>query len=175
LGINDEKLINYFSISQAGISLRFTMRFALLLSVFASLNRLHDMQRYGRVIGLTLSKLPFGTRLFSQIELIATLALRMIPFIQKQHFLLNLAIKARGEKTAPGLKGQLFRLRKLMFPLITQSLYRADRTAIALQVRGYDPTVKRTMFHESTISSRAIITGSGFILLVCLTVFIFNR
>ena len=172
LGSNDDKLIYYFSIDQAEVSIRFTLRLALILTVLGSLSRLHEMQRYGRSFGRIFSFLPFGARFFSRIELIATLSLRMIPFIQQQYSRLDLGLEARGEKKTQGLLGQILRLKRLLFPLMVQSIRRADKTAIALQVRGYDPAVERTLFHEFTVTRNAQLLALIFVVISAVTLFI---
>lgn len=162
--------MSYFNPDAGLIAARFTIRFAMILAVASALNRLHDMQRYGRSLGLMFSKLPIGKRTISKIELTATLAVRMIPFIQRQFSLLILAAEARGEKSQNSLLGGFKRYRRLTLPLIIQSLRRADRTALALQARGYNPEVIRTSFRQSKITSSAIIYACLFMLLSVLSI-----
>jgi len=169
---NGGKLINYFSLDQGLIALSFTFRFALILAVMSALNRLYDMQRYGRSIGRILSRAPIGKRFLANIELIATLALRMIPFIQNQFSKLGLALEARGEKYSSNNRGKLQKLRRLMFPLMVHSIRRADRTAIALQARGYDSMVQRTYFRNSKMTFRSCILASIFSLVAITTIWI---
>ncbi|MBU1636368.1 energy-coupling factor transporter transmembrane protein EcfT [bacterium] len=163
LGLNEGKFIYFLNYEQGLIALRFSARFALILGVVSCLSRLHDLQRYGRSIGRILSKSPIGKHFLSKVELTATLALRMVPFIQNQYYRLNLALEARGEKFSSNSIGSMRRLNRLLFPLMVQSIRRADRTAIALQARGYDPVIVRSSYRQSISAFSSWLIAFGFV------------
>jgi energy-coupling factor transporter transmembrane protein EcfT len=158
LGTKGDSTIFYLRSSQVLIAMRFTLRFALIIATISALNRLHDMQRYGKAIGRLFAKSPIGRSTFAQLELAATLALRMIPFVQRQYHQLELALAARGKRTPPYF-ARLHNSRRLMFPLVVESLHRADRAALALQARGYDPAVARTYYHSAERTLRQELIG----------------
>jgi energy-coupling factor transporter transmembrane protein EcfT len=168
MGTKDNNTIFYLSSKQAIPAARFTIRFAIIIATMSTLNRLHDMQRYGKVIGRLFARSPIGRSTLAQFELMATLALRMIPFVQQQYQQLNLTLEARGERTPPRF-GKFSKFRRLMYPLVVASLYRADRAALALQARGYNPAIVRTCYRPAAMTVKSALFGVAFCLLSLLT------
>ena len=156
---------------QAQVALKFTLRFALILVAMSALNMIHDMGRYGQAIGKILAMSPFGRSTLAQLELMATLALRMIPFVQRQYRQLELALAARGEST-PLRMPRLYKAKRLMYPLMIESLRVADRSALTLQARGFDPTVRRTYFRAPMLRFPSVICGVAFCALSYASLFV---
>ncbi|MFZ5434350.1 MAG: energy-coupling factor transporter transmembrane component T [Calditrichota bacterium] len=128
----------------ARLALFFVIRLILILAVGISMFQVYPPQQYGRSVGIWLAKLPFGRSIFSQIELVITLALRFVPFLEQEFVRLKLALKARGVETHPGFRHRLHYLRSILFTLILNAFRRAEHVALALEARGYNPQVSRT-------------------------------
>jgi energy-coupling factor transport system permease protein len=122
----------------------FTIRLALIFSISVALFQSYPPQRYGREVGRLLSRIPFSQSVFAKIELIITLALRFLPFIEQEHHRLTLALASRGQTYTRSISGRLLTLRKVIYPLLLNAFRRADHVALALEARGYDPSVRQT-------------------------------
>jgi energy-coupling factor transporter transmembrane protein EcfT len=122
----------------------FAIRMLLILAVPLVLGQIHSPQRYGRELGRLLARLPFGNRAFGQIELMATLALRFVPFLTQEFERLKLVMKARGLQPTNSFVNRVRNHGRLLYPLMLSSIRRADHVALALQARGYDPSIRRT-------------------------------
>lgn len=135
-----------FNVSLEGgrLALFFVVRLILILAVGITLFEVYPPQKYGRSAGIWLARLPFGRSTFSQIELVITLALRFVPFLEQEFIRLKLAMIARGVETHSGLRNRLHYLRSILFTLILNAFRRAGHVAMALEARGYDPQIRRT-------------------------------
>lgn len=130
-------------------ALLFTARLGLIIAVSTSLFLIYDAQRYGREMGRLAGRLPIKTSLVSQAELVLTLAIRFVPFVQQEYSRLQLAFAARGLPARRGLTARFRRLRVLLVPLLLCAIRRADHVAIALEARGYNPEIRRTAYHST--------------------------
>ncbi|MDD5087648.1 MAG: energy-coupling factor transporter transmembrane component T, partial [bacterium] len=85
--------VDSHSISSA---LFFVGRLALILSVSIALFQAHSPQSYGSSAGRALSRIRAGKSAFSQADLVISLALRFIPFLEQELQRIRLALAARG-------------------------------------------------------------------------------
>jgi energy-coupling factor transporter transmembrane protein EcfT len=158
----DLEFFSRFDVKQLGwvpASL-FTLRLALILSIGIALFQLHPPQRYGREVGRTLGKLRLGRSSWAQSELVVTLALRLIPFLEAEQQRLRMALAARGVETGSSRLDYLRNQRKLLFPLILNAFRRADHVSLALEARGWDPNITRTSLHSDSLARRdALLTA----------------
>ena len=144
-------------------ALFFTGRLVLFMLVSAMMFEVHSPQEYGREIGRLFAKLSLGRSIISQIELLITLSLRFIPFLQEQYQRIELALVSRGMKTRGSLAARGRFLHSVTYPLFVSALRRSDGVSLALQARGYDPTVRRTYYAVRRVSFREIIFATGFV------------
>ena len=132
----------------------FTARLALILSVGIALFQVHPPQRYGREVGRVLGKVRLGRASWAQSELVVTLALRLIPFLEAEQQRLRMALAARGVDAGTSRLDHLRNQRKLLFPLILNAFRRADHVSLALEARGWDPRVFRTSLQSESLGRR---------------------
>ena len=132
----------------------FTTRLALILSVGVALFQMHPPQRYGREVGRLLGNCELGRSSWAQSELVVTLALRLIPFLEEEQQRLRMALAARGVEAGHSRLDMLRNQRKLLFPLILNAFRRADHVSLALEARGWDPRVARTSLQRDPLSRR---------------------
>ena len=72
------------------------------------------------------------------------MAIRFVPILQREAERLGVAVRARGIELDRGpLRERVRALRPLLIPLFRQVFLRADSLALALEVRGYRPGVRR--------------------------------
>ncbi len=157
----DLAFFSRFDVKQLGWipAAMFTVRLALILSVGVALFQRHPPQRYGREVGRMLGKLRLGRSSWAQSELVVTLALRLIPFLEAEQQRLRMALAARGVEVGDSRLDYLRNQRKLLFPLILNAFRRADHVSLALEARGWDPRVTRTSLHCDRMSRReALVT-----------------
>jgi energy-coupling factor transport system permease protein len=141
----------------------FTVRLALILSTGVALFQLHPPQRYGREVARILGKLRLGRSSWAQSELVVTLALRLIPFLEAEQQRLRMALAARGIDTGHTRIEILRNQRKLLFPLILNAFRRADHVSLALEARGWDPHVARTSLYRESMGRSTLIITVAFI------------
>jgi energy-coupling factor transport system permease protein len=148
---------NFMNTHVLDLAFFFTARMFLMVVAVALLFRVHPPQYYGQAVGRALSKLPFGRIFWTQLDLTGTLVLRFIPFLQDEAVRLKMALAARGLAPADRWRTRLTGFEKLLFPLIISSLRRADNTALALEARGFNPTIRRTYYHDSSLTLNGIL------------------
>lgn len=165
--INSQNIIDNINIEGFSRAVFYTIRLALIVTVAVSLFLIYPPQRYGQEMGRFLSRLPFGRSTFAQIELLITLALRFIPFLEEEIKRLRLTLKARGLNGRKGLLGSLGIWRKMIYPLIINAFRRSDMVAAALQARGFDPRIRRTYYIDRKVPVSQWI-GLGFFSMACL-------
>ena len=150
--------VSFREIVTNGIELRglaeatlFTVRLILILSIGLGLAHLFSPTDLAREVGRWMRGLPFGRRTAAQTELLITLSLQFVPFLELERQRLQLALAARGGEHGSGRIGRIVMWRKLMFPLLVNAFRRADHVSLAILARGYDPNVRRT-----SLSSRPV-------------------
>jgi len=140
----------------------FTVRLAMMVTVARGLHMLHEPQRYGRSVGRALSAMPFGRRLFNRLEIAATLALRFVPQVAEYHHRLKIAQAARGEQIPRSVLDRLRRTSKLLYPLMFGTLRQAERVAVALEARGFNPDCVRTALARQRVPARVLFLVAAF-------------
>jgi energy-coupling factor transport system permease protein len=156
--VESTKLLDiHLNVDSIFAAVLFTFRIALILTVGVALFQNYPAQRFGREMGRVLSKLPFGRKTLAQVELMVTLALRFVPFLESEFHRLKLALAARGTCTKRTVSAKLMENRRIIFPLITHALHRADSVALALEARGYDPNIVRTSLYSVPIPIKEVL------------------
>ncbi|MBT3786683.1 energy-coupling factor transporter transmembrane protein EcfT, partial [bacterium] len=96
-----------------------------------------------------LKPLGFPSQEFS---LMLAISLRFIPVLLEEMEKLRLAQKARGASFSKGsLRDRARAYLSILVPLFHSAFERADRLAIAMEVRGFDPDRQRTSIHEYSL------------------------
>jgi energy-coupling factor transporter transmembrane protein EcfT len=129
----------------------FTLRLFIIFVTFGMLFQVHNPLAYGRELGRVFSQLRFGQEHVRNIELIASLSINYIPFVQREFGRLRWAFHARGlsDKT---IVEKIKNLKRILFPLILNTISHADHVAIALKARGFNVCIKRTYSDAYAIS-----------------------
>jgi len=78
------------------------------------------------------------------VSMVVILAMRFIPTIIDDATKIHWAQKARGGAIDGSILKKVRRIVPMVIPLFVVAFRRADKLAIALQIRGYDPYAKRT-------------------------------
>ena len=150
------------SIASAGF---FVGRLAFILSISVALFQVHPPQSYGSATGRALARIRTGRATLSQADLVISLALRFIPFLEQEFRRIKLALAARGLNQSKSLVGRLRMVRTGLFALLVNAFRRAEQVTLALEARGYDPRVRRTYWHVHPIRPAHIAITAGVIAL----------
>jgi energy-coupling factor transport system permease protein len=75
-------------------------------------------------------------------------AIRLIPIMIEEFQTIRNAQKVRGIKKHQTLKGKIQRLHALAIPMLSQSIRRAFRIAVAMEAKRFDSTKKRTFYYQ---------------------------
>lgn len=89
-------------------------------------------------------------------------AIRLIPIMIEEFHTIRNAQKVRGIQ---GQKNLFKRMKILMIPLLSQSIRRAHRIAVAMEAKKFDSSKKRTYFYEIRFSKFDIFFASYFLIM----------
>lgn len=84
-------------------------------------------------------------------------ALRLIPIMTEEFETIRNARKVRGSERVTGLQGILFKMKVYTIPLLSGSIRRAHRIAVAMEAKRFSGNVKRTYYYEIGYSSNDIL------------------
>lgn len=141
----------YIDSASVAAAVFFVGRLALILSVTVALFEVYPPQTYGTAVGRVLNQLKTGRATLAQADLVITLALRFIPFLEEEFRRIRMAMTARGLIRSAGLIGRLQVVRMGLFALLMSAFRRAEQVTLALEARGYDPGIVRTYWHDYPI------------------------
>ncbi|WP_173916819.1 energy-coupling factor transporter transmembrane protein EcfT [Halobacillus sp. Marseille-Q1614] len=79
-------------------------------------------------------------------------AIRLIPLMIEEMQTLHYALKVRGVQAEKGVKGFYKKLKTYSIPLLSQSIRRAYRIAVAMEAKGFSNDVNRTYFYRLGLS-----------------------
>ncbi|MBY6035829.1 energy-coupling factor transporter transmembrane protein EcfT [Fictibacillus nanhaiensis] len=103
-------------------------------------------------------------------------AIRLIPIMIEEFQTIRYARKVRGLQSTKGMNNILKLSISIPIPLLSQSIRRAFRIAVAMEAKRFDSSVKRTFYYKMRISPYDFIFLFYFILLIGLAYFIaFNH
>ena len=94
-------------------------------------------------------------------------SIRLLPYIVEELHTRANALKVRGVTYSRGIKGAYERFRDFSVPLISQSIRRAQRIAVAMEAKSFQMSAKRTYYYPATFSALdgvfagAIIAGAA--------------
>ncbi|HEX5349994.1 MAG TPA: energy-coupling factor transporter transmembrane component T, partial [Trichococcus sp.] len=80
-------------------------------------------------------------------------ALRLIPIMTEEFETIRNARKVRGSERVTGLRGILFKMKVYTIPLLSGSIRRAHRIAVAMEAKRFSGKVKRTYYYKIGFSS----------------------
>lgn len=128
-----------------------------------------DMALAGMIFALTTRPVMLFYSLMQQLGLPAKFAysfmaaLRLMPMAAEEYRTLQMALKVRGVKYEPGLRGWSARLRHAVIPLLAQSIRRAQRIAVAMEAKRFSAFGReRTYYYRIGWSLR----DAGFVALL---------
>lgn len=84
-------------------------------------------------------------------------ALRLIPIMTEEFETIRNARKVRGSEKVRGLKGILFKMKVYTIPLLSGSIRRAHRIAVAMEAKRFSGNESRTYYYEVGYSGNDIL------------------
>ncbi|MGE6376872.1 energy-coupling factor transporter transmembrane component T family protein [Peribacillus muralis] len=87
-------------------------------------------------------------------------AFRLIPIMMEEFQMIRNAMKVRGFERGNGIKAIYFKLKAYSIPLLSGSIRRAHRIAVAMEAKRFTDTRERTYYYEYGFSKK----DQGFIL-----------
>ncbi|SDJ98517.1 energy-coupling factor transporter transmembrane component T family protein [Sediminibacillus albus] len=75
-------------------------------------------------------------------------AFRLIPIMIEELQILSYALKVRGVQHQKGVAGFFKKLQSYSIPLLSQSIRRAHRIAVAMEAKHFSATTKRTFYYQ---------------------------
>ncbi len=134
------------TITTGGLSRGVLFAFRFMLFVFISRLALHigRGEEYGRAVAKLLAPLRRFRLPVGEIELVLSVAFRLIPILEHEAGRLILANRARGIVT--GWVGKIRQLPALLVPLFVGAFRRADALAIAMEARGFAVGAPRSSY-----------------------------
>lgn len=95
-------------------------------------------------------------------------AIRLIPIMIEELQILRYAFKVRGVQDQKGIRGFYQKIKSYSIPLLSQSIRRAHRIAVAMEAKRFTNTTERTYFYKTGYSKYDLV----FILSMCVIFFI---
>lgn len=94
-------------------------------------------------------------------------AVRLIPIMLEEFQTIHQAMKVRGVERTKGIRGMFEKLKHYAIPLLSQSIRRAQRIAVAMEAKRFSNEAKRTFYYEMKFSKYdAIFVTSIFVLCI---------
>jgi energy-coupling factor transport system permease protein len=84
-------------------------------------------------------------------------ALRLVPIMKEEFETIRNARKVRGSEKVKGLNGVLFKMKVYTIPLLSGSIRRAHRIAVAMEAKRFSDKVKRTYYYEFGFSGNDVL------------------
>ncbi|CAG7647669.1 energy-coupling factor transporter transmembrane component T family protein [Paenibacillus allorhizosphaerae] len=112
-----------------------------------------DMALIGMLFGFTTSPVAMFYSLMQQLRLSPKYAysfmaaLRLMPMVAAEFRTLQMALKVRGVRTPRGVKGWFVTLKRFSIPLLSQSIRRAQRIAVAMEAKRFSSSAGRTYYY----------------------------
>jgi energy-coupling factor transport system permease protein len=98
-------------------------------------------------------------------------AVRLVPIMLEELRTIRYAQKVRGRKPLKTFKDYLAMFISISIPLLSQSIRRAFRIAVAMEAKRFNRSVKRTYFYEIGFSKYDAFFAGYFILFITLAYF----
>ncbi|MCP3740115.1 energy-coupling factor transporter transmembrane component T family protein [Rossellomorea sp. BNER] len=98
--------------------------------------------------------------------------LRLIPIMIEEFFTIKNAMKVRGVEQQSGIRGLFFKLKSYSIPLLSQSIRRAHRIAVAMEAKRFSIVKERTYFYQVGFSKYDSYFAVYVILLILLAYYV---
>jgi energy-coupling factor transport system permease protein len=90
-------------------------------------------------------------------------AVRLLPIMIEEFQTIRYAQKVRGVNTSRSISSNFKQIQSLSIPLLSQSIRRAFRIAVAMEAKGFDYNAKRTYYHKIGFSKYDFLFAAYFI------------
>lgn len=94
--------------------------------------------------------------------------LRLIPIMIEEFQIIQNAMRVRGVERQKGIQSIFFKLKAYSIPLLSQSIRRAHRIAVAMEAKRFSNQKKRTFYYEMTLSKYDMIFIFYFVIMLSL-------
>ena len=108
-------------------------------------------------VSFTTDPILFMLSLIQQCKLPPKLAygviagFRFLPLLKDEILIIRQAHRIRGAASDSGLKGKLSAFRRFTIPLLAGAIRKAERTAIAMESKGFTGSRNRTFYRTVTV------------------------
>jgi energy-coupling factor transport system permease protein len=99
-------------------------------------------------------------------------ALRLLPILFDEMQTLRYALKVRGVESGKGINGFYLKLKRYTIPLLSQSIRRAHRIAVAMEAKRFSASKNRTYYYKTGFSRMDLYFITLLILIISATFFI---
>lgn len=96
-------------------------------------------------------------------------ALRLIPIMTEEFEMIRNARKVRGSERVTGLQGILFKMKVYTIPLLSGSIRRAHRIAVAMEAKRFSGKESRTYYYDIGFSGNDILFFGYMVLLAIMS------
>ncbi len=96
-------------------------------------------------------------------------AVRLIPIMIEEFQTLRYALKVRGVQDQKGVRGFFMKLRSYAIPMLSQSIRRAHRIAVAMEAKRFSDTTGRTYYYRIGFSAFDLVFLLYFIVVMALS------
>lgn len=152
-------LINYFFINKDinYITNSIFRLFGIIILASAMLSSMDIID-----IGFAVEKIFYPFKYFKipieNISVIIALSLKFIPLIKDEALRIQKAQKARGlDYNLMPVKEKIYNITNLFIPIVVSSIQSSVKTAIAMEIRGYGASYKKTRLYESYITIKDLL------------------
>ncbi|WP_099353351.1 energy-coupling factor transporter transmembrane component T family protein [Fredinandcohnia onubensis] len=94
--------------------------------------------------------------------------LRLIPIMMEEFQTIQNALRVRGIEHQKGIRSIFFKLKAYSIPLLSQSIRRAHRIAVAMEAKRFSNHRNRTFYYELTLSKYDLIFILYFVIMLSL-------
>jgi energy-coupling factor transport system permease protein len=101
--------------------------------------------------------------------------LRLMPIMFEEFQTLRYALKVRGAESGKGIKGFYLRLKRYAIPLLSQSIRRAHRIAVAMEAKRFSSSRERTFYYKIGFSKVDLMFVFALLLLTLSTYYVSNH
>ncbi|MBO8176326.1 MAG: energy-coupling factor transporter transmembrane protein EcfT [Bacillus sp. (in: Bacteria)] len=96
---------------------------------------------------------------------------RLIPIMFLEFQTIRQALMVRGVMNEKGVKAFVERMNRYAIPLLSQSIRRAQRLAVAMQAKGFSEESERTYYYEMKINKHDVLFSFGMLVFTLLIYF----
>ncbi len=162
----------FFHISFAGVEngILFSIRIGLLMWAAALFGWITSPVSLGDALEKLFAFLRFLKISPRDVSMVVLLAMRFIPTMMDDAEKIRWAQLARGSTIEGGVFHKAQQIVPLVVPLFVSAFRRADKLALALELRGYNPKLPRTRIEELKMRFRDWITIAFSIIIMLIAI-----